>query len=359
MLDFTLSGKAYFDTLPQPVLLIRAEKTEYCNPAAQALFRVQGRPLRAGDPRPDSLPVPDSGSSQDSGSAPDSLCAATLSLKGQNWSVTVQTLEAGTLYRLAPLSEHDGDQMRNVSAQLRLLLSRAGLSVEALQEELSETEQLRSRAAVARLNHSLCQLLRLSDHLDLYARNDEDLLLLHPACSLDLEELCRNLAAQVEPLAAQLGSSFVFEGQTLFVRVNPTLLERVLLNLCSNAMKAGGDLRLRLRRRENSAVLTLTDNGGGIAPVRLPMLFTPSSRPEGLSMGLPLCRRIVQLYGGQMVVSPGPNATAVSLSLPLCKPGNALNAPQCAAGPEPGFGILLTELSDVLGPEYYTQEDLL
>ena len=347
MLDFTLSGKAYFDTLPQPVLLIRAEKTEYCNPAAQALFRVQGRPLRAGDPRPESLP------------GPSAVCAATLSLDGQSWSVTVQTLEAGTLYRLAPLPEREGESMRNVSAQLRLLLSRAGLSVEALQEELSETEQLRSRAAVARLNHSLCQLLRLSDHLDLYARSDENLMLLHPACAVDLGAFCQNLAAKVDPIAAQLGRSFAFEGQTLFVRVNPTLLERVLLNLCSNALKAGGVLRLRLRRRENAAVLTLTDNGGGISPDRLPTLFTPSSRPEGLSMGLSLCRRIVQLYGGQMVVSPGPNGTTVSLSLPLCEPEDSLNAPQRAAGPEPGFGLLLTELSDVLGPEYYTQEDLL
>lgn len=351
MLEFTVSGREYFDDLPQPVV-VYGLTIEYCNPAARSLFSALGISLDPGGPVPPQLPPP--------GCAP---CALTLELNRRLWSAQLRRLDAGVLCQLSPIREEGQetlDQLRRLSLQLRLRLSRTALSVERLQAELSELEQLRSAAPVARVNRSFHQLLRLSDHLDLYTRSDEELSDLYPASALNLNELCGELSASLTTLAGQQGHRFRYEepSEELCVRSNPELLRRLLYNLIANALGAGGDLHLRLRRGGESALLTLTDTGGGIEPARLAELFTLDRETErgDFALGLPLSRRIVQLYGGQLMLSSDETGTTASLSLPLCGEELSLHAPLPA--PEPGYSLLLTELSDVLDEDAFAQEDV-
>lgn len=347
MLDFTLSGKDYFDSLPQPVLLYGAT-IEYCNGAAQALFSGLGIPLEAGAPVPEPLPPAEQGP-----------CALTVRLSSRSWAAVLRPLEGRTLCQLSPLPEEtELEPLRHLAGELRTRFSNTALWLEQLQKELSELEQQRSREKVSSLNRSFHQLLRLMDHLDLYTRSEAELSTLYPSATVDLVSLCEEVSASVGPLTRQMGRQFSLEcaPEPCLVQANRKLLFRLLCNLISNALEAGGDLNLRLTKQGDRALLTLRDTGGGIAPSVLSALFSPEQKEGRLTLGLSLCRRIAEFSGGQIMAVGGEADTAVSLSLPLCPEDETLHAEHMSV--ENGYSILLTELSDVLPPELYYVDDV-
>lgn len=86
-------------------------------------------------------------------------------------------------------------------------------------------------------------------------------------------------------------------------------LQQVLWNLLSNAVKfspENGRVQVSLRRAGASIEITVTDNGGGIAPEFLPYVFerfrqapgADSPRKGGLGLGLAITKAIVELHGG-------------------------------------------------------------
>lgn len=99
-----------------------------------------------------------------------------------------------------------------------------------------------------------------------------------------------------------------------------TQLLQVLLNLMINAAQAmaanrGADRRLVLetRRRGPNVVVGVRDVGPGIDPDHIDKLFTPlfTTRPEGMGMGLAVCRRIVEDLGGTILAENHPDRGAV------------------------------------------------
>ena len=86
-------------------------------------------------------------------------------------------------------------------------------------------------------------------------------------------------------------------------------LQQVLLNLIRNASEAMGALQGRPRRlvvsttmEANSVLVTVEDSGPGIDPANLDRLFDPfyTTKPDGLGMGLSICRTIVEAHGGRL-----------------------------------------------------------
>ncbi len=93
------------------------------------------------------------------------------------------------------------------------------------------------------------------------------------------------------------------------VQAEPLLLEQVLLNLLQNAAdalqaSAPGRRRLRLSAAAHAeeVVLRLADTGPGIAPDALERVFDPffttKAAGKGSGLGLPLCRTVMQRFGG-------------------------------------------------------------
>ena len=86
--------------------------------------------------------------------------------------------------------------------------------------------------------------------------------------------------------------------------------QQVVLNLLSNAVKFsddGGRVSVRAVRDDDEVRVTVADNGIGVAPEdreRIFESFQQSGRArgqnEGTGLGLTLCRRIVELFGGRM-----------------------------------------------------------
>jgi PAS domain S-box-containing protein len=87
-------------------------------------------------------------------------------------------------------------------------------------------------------------------------------------------------------------------------------LQQVLLNLTINAMdamKAVTDrphvLRIRTKRHEAGSILVaVQDSGVGLNPERMERLFETfyTTKPEGLGMGLSICRSIIDRHGGRL-----------------------------------------------------------
>ena len=111
-----------------------------------------------------------------------------------------------------------------------------------------------------------------------------------------------------------------------------------LLNNAANHTEAHGHLRVSVERRGEEALVTVTDDGLGIAPERLPTLFdmfsptAPSAAhaPAGLGIGLALARLLVELHGGRIEArSEGPGRGS---AFTVCLPVVAEAAP-ASAGP--------------------------
>lgn len=88
-------------------------------------------------------------------------------------------------------------------------------------------------------------------------------------------------------------------------------LVQVFTNLLLNAAKytpPGGVIRGDLQHAGGSEVVTITDNGSGIAPADLPRLFHPferfgkegTDRPEGMGIGLTVAQQLVNLHNGRI-----------------------------------------------------------
>ncbi len=126
---------------------------------------------------------------------------------------------------------------------------------------------------------------------------------------------------------------------SLIVEGDATRLEQVISNLLSNAAKytkRGGRIALTLEPQGREALLTVVDNGIGIAPELLPVIFDLFTQGErsldrtqgGLGIGLSLVRRLTQMHGGTVTAaSKGlTHGSTFTLRIPLLTDAGALPA---------------------------------
>ena len=102
-------------------------------------------------------------------------------------------------------------------------------------------------------------------------------------------------------------------------------LQQLLLNLFSNAIQAmseGGELRVTLTQDQHRATILITDNGPGFAEESLQRAFDPfyTTRASGSGLGLAVCRKIAEGYGGTITAKNGDaDGAEITLQLPLAK----------------------------------------
>ena len=107
----------------------------------------------------------------------------------------------------------------------------------------------------------------------------------------------------------------------------PNEYSQVLLNLVGNARDAivargggGGGIAIALRREANQALVTVTDDGGGIAVEPIERVFEPyfTTKPGGTGLGLYLSRMILQKsMGGSLHARRVPGGSELTISTPL------------------------------------------
>ncbi len=107
-------------------------------------------------------------------------------------------------------------------------------------------------------------------------------------------------------------------------------LQQVLLNLIMNAIQA---MEAALDRRRELTVsvalaepghvqVVVEDSGPGLDPAVASRIFDPlfTTKPNGLGMGLSICRSIIEAHDGQLWASPrAPHGTAFHFTLPIAE----------------------------------------
>jgi signal transduction histidine kinase len=110
--------------------------------------------------------------------------------------------------------------------------------------------------------------------------------------------------------------------------VDSTAVNQVMLILLRNAIQALEDsegerqIVVRTRRAQDMkrVEVSVTDSGPGLPVEYLDHLFEPffSTKPDGVGMGLPISRSLIEGQGGRLWVVPGsPSGASFRFTLPL------------------------------------------
>ena len=213
--------------------------------------------------------------------------------------------------------------------ELRNPVSAISSSAELLQRV---PEGPQAAQAVERIARQTAQMRRLLDDLLDTTSAIHGKLAVRPQ-PLDLREC----AAQVErDHASRPGVSARMEvtGDAVWVRADPARLQQMIDNLVENAVKYGArKVTLHAGKEGAFGVLTVADDGQGIAPGLMRRLFQPFvqgeqplERPQGgLGLGLALVRRLAELHGGSIEAHSAGSGkgSRFTLRLPLAPPAQA------------------------------------
>ena len=164
---------------------------------------------------------------------------------------------------------------------------------------------------------------------------------------VELGAVLREAVEQITPVIDARGHRLALDlaAGPLFVRGDRTRLIQVAANLLNNAAKYtpdGGELRVALRQQGEEAVLQVQDNGIGIGPDLLPVVFdlftqaerTPDRAQGGLGLGLALVKKLVELHEGAVEArSEGAGrGSTFTVRLPLLPAAGATAAAAAAPG---------------------------
>ncbi|GFG96610.1 two-component sensor histidine kinase [Mycobacterium timonense] len=212
-----------------------------------------------------------------------------------------------------------GDASHELRSPLTTIIS--GLEVAEAHPDLLDAE-----LAVNTLLPEAQRMRTLIEDLLLLARADERNLLRRK------EEVALEDLADVEAARARRQTRCEVHADIHPVRflADPTAVSRVIRNLVDNAVRhAVSCVTIEVRGNENAAILTVSDDGPGIAPTERTRVFERfvrldsdrARRGGGTGLGLAIVAEIVAAHGGTVTIGDRPGGgTAMIVALPLRPP---------------------------------------
>ena len=176
------------------------------------------------------------------------------------------------------------------------------------------------------VNEEMQRLMQLINDLLNFSRyqNGMQKLTLAP---LDVEQMLEQARGRFAERAKAKEIELLIDFQAPLPRLHAdqAQLERVLDNLLDNALRhtaSGGQIRLQARRHGERVIISVEDNGEGIAYGQQGRIFEPfvqvGRKKGGAGLGLALCKEIIQLHGGRIGVYSRPGqGTQFYMALPL------------------------------------------
>ncbi len=244
--------------------------------------------------------------------------------------------EEGELYRLfhevnalaATLNAHaenEGrarqflkDTLSDISHQLKTPLAALNVYNGLLLEETQDTPSLNEFAALS--EQELDRIAVLVQNLLKVTKLD--------AGTVTMEKKPESVAGMMKTLqrqfayrSAQEGKQFVCTGdEALFLPCDRVWLLEAIGNLVKNAFdhtRAGDAVRVEWRAFASIVQIVVRDNGSGIHPEDLPHIFKRfyrsrfSGDAQGLGLGLPLAKAVIEAHNGTIEVDSAPGAGTV------------------------------------------------
>jgi two-component system, LuxR family, sensor kinase FixL len=204
-------------------------------------------------------------------------------------------MAAGTYTRLVD------DAIRTGQADAGAVAETAAKAVAQVERAAAVVRRLRALVRLDRSNRIACR----ADHI---VRETIDL------CRPDLERLTVSVSPAI---AADLP----------LVMVDMLQIEQALLNLMRNSMEAIGDVGRgtisieAVLAGDEFVEISVRDTGPGFPPDLAANPFLPfsSTKKEGLGIGLPLCRSIIEAHGGRIWLDTDATGAAVHFTLPVAE----------------------------------------
>src|SRR5262245_6325137 len=213
---------------------------------------------------------------------------------------------AGALHELDRVKS---EFVANVSHELRTPLTSLKLSVANLLDGVVGEVDPSQRATLRRIQGELERLIRLVNQLLEMARLDAGAIELKRE-RVELNELAREVAASLEPLASEHAVRIEIEGAGA-VRADRSMLQRVLLNLLDNAIKFSPP-RGTVRVLVGDGGFRVQDQGPGIETSFAFEAFRQGKqhgvKNPGVGLGLAIVRRLVELNEGRVRIESGEGA---------------------------------------------------
>jgi PAS domain S-box-containing protein len=148
-----------------------------------------------------------------------------------------------------------------------------------------------------------------------------------PLDTVDLREAVMEVISDLEPRIERLGANVeVFDLPA--IRAGKSQIRQLFQNLMVNALKFHGDnqphIKIYSQRTDHDCRIFVEDNGIGFDEKYVDRIFMPFQRLhgrsayEGTGMGLAICRKIVERYGGSITAKgkPGEGSTFI-ITLPV------------------------------------------
>ncbi len=169
-------------------------------------------------------------------------------------------------------------------------------------------------------------LINLVENLLSVTRLEEGRMNLRMSTEL-VEDVVTEALRHINRKSAEHKISVESQDELLLAKMDAKLIVQVIINIVDNAIKytpAGSHILISVSRRDDKAVIQISDNGPGIPDEMKPHIFdmfysgankVADSR-RSLGLGLSLCKSIVNAHGGQLTVADNkPHGTIFTFTL--------------------------------------------
>jgi PAS domain S-box-containing protein len=218
----------------------------------------------------------------------------------------------GLLGRIRELDEIKTQFFANVSHELRTPLALIlGPAERLMRADMGAVE--RAEVAEVIVRNARVLLKHVNDLLDISKLEARKLSI--ELREADVAALLRFIASHFDVLAAERNINYqLYVADTLRAAVDTEKLERVLMNLISNAFKfvpAGGTIRCMAEKSQSRLLLAVEDSGPGVRLELREAIFerfrqgdgSASRDVGGTGLGLAIAREFVELHRGQICVT--------------------------------------------------------
>lgn len=184
-----------------------------------------------------------------------------------------------------------------------------------------------SQFAMGRITSESKRMSKLVNDLLLLARLDSDT---RPEpSSVDAVEVLVNAVSDLQAASRDHRWLLDVPNSEVLVLADPNELHQVAVNLLSNAKThtpPGTAVQAGVHVADGRAVLEVTDDGPGISPETLPLVFERFTRADGArthtaaqstGLGLAIVKAMVEHWGGKAEVQSRPGLTTFRITLPL------------------------------------------
>ena len=231
--------------------------------------------------------------------------------------------ELARMARVTTVGELTASVAHEINQPLAAIVNNANACTRMLANQSPDIEELRE--AIADIAQSATRASEIVSHTRAFFKKTTQ-----DKAQIDLNQIIHEVLSLT---AAEAEKNHVAVQTELATGLPPVLgarveLQQVVLNLVMNGIESmtsvKGERKLQISSQQQEPrklLVTVQDSGSGLDPQHAVHIFDSffTTKPEGMGMGLPISRSIVEAHGGQLKLVPMPRQGATfQFTLPAC-----------------------------------------